>query len=148
METLLNKSTFRRYVVMIAALAAPLCSGACMSVESRPNNNASAMVHKLNESDNGRAVELHPGEKVRITLPENATTGFRWQVERFDRDVIGIVAEEPHYPSGPPGAGGHIELIVEGRKPGTSELVLKHWRDWEGDSSIIARFHLNVKVLP
>jgi len=132
----------------MAALAALLWAGGCMPVETRPYNNASIMVHQLNESDNGRAVELHPGEKVRITLPENASTGYRWQVERFDRDVIGVVAEEPHYPSGPPGTGGHMDFVFEGRKTGSCELVLKEWRDWQGDSSIIARFHLNVKVLP
>lgn len=106
------------------------------------------MVHVLGESDNNRTVDIHTGESIRISLPENATTGYRWEIERFDHDVIGLVAEEPKYTGHALGSGGHVEFVFLGRKPGAAELMLREWRSWEGEGSVIARYHLRVNVLP
>ncbi|NTV25546.1 MAG: protease inhibitor I42 family protein [Chlorobiaceae bacterium] len=130
-------------------LAAPLVPAGC----SKPSavvkhDNRTTMVHVLGESDNNRTVDIRVGESIRITLPENATTGYRWEIEQFNRELIGMVAEEPKYNGHALGSGGHIEFVFQGRKPGATELVLKEWRSWEGDASVIARYHLRVNVLP
>jgi putative transposase len=41
----------------------------------------------LIETDNDRTVEVRLGDVVRITLPENASTGFRWTIDRYDEDI-------------------------------------------------------------
>ena len=88
-------------------------------------------------------------ESLKITLPENATTGYRWELERWDREVIGLVAEAPQYASGPlVGSGGHVDFLFQARKPGTSDIALREWRPWEGESSVIARYRLHVVVVP
>jgi len=33
-----------------------------------------------------------------------------------------------------------------GRRIGTYELLLKHWREWEGEASVIGRFQASVVV--
>ena len=107
------------------------------------------MMHLLNESYNGRTVTLRTTESLRITLPENATTGYRWEPERWDRELVGLVAEAPHYSSGPlVGSGGHVEFQFQARKPGSGDIALKEWRSWEGEASVIARYRLHVEVLP
>src|SRR5262249_26473393 len=52
---------------------------------------------QLSETDNDRTVDVHVGDTIRLTFPENATTGYRWALDRHD-DVVDVVAEEPRYP--------------------------------------------------
>ena len=100
------------------------------------------------ESDNGRTVDVRLGEEVRINLPENATTGYRWAIDRYDEEFIEALATEPHYKANAIGSGGEVAFIFQGKKIGTGEIVLKHWRHWEGDSSITQRFRIRLNVRP
>ena len=44
------------------------------------------------------------------------------------------------------GSGGEIAFNFKARKAGTGEIALKHWRHWEGDRSVIARFRVRLNV--
>jgi inhibitor of cysteine peptidase len=100
------------------------------------------------ESDNGRTVDVPLGESVRINLPENATTGYRWAIDRYDEEFIEALATEPRYTANAIGSGGEVAFIFQGKKIGTGEIVLKHWRHWEGDSSVTNRFRIRLNVRP
>jgi inhibitor of cysteine peptidase len=100
------------------------------------------------EKDNGRTVDVRVGQSVRINLPENATTGYRWAVDRYDEEFVESIATEPRYTANAIGSGGEVAFIFKGKKIGSGEIVLKHWRHWEGDSSITSRFRLRLNVLP
>ncbi len=102
----------------------------------------------LVETDNGRTVDIRQGETVRVSLPENATTGYRWAIERFDEEFIEALATEPHYTASAIGSGGEVAFIFQGKKIGTGEIVLKHWRHWEGDSSVTTRYRILLHVQP
>jgi inhibitor of cysteine peptidase len=102
----------------------------------------------LVETDNDRTVDVQLGETVRITLPENATTGYRWAIDCYDEEFIEALASEPHYAAKAIGSGGEIAFIFRGKKIGTGEIVLKHWRHWEGDPSVTARFRIRLQVRP
>ncbi|HEX5393785.1 MAG TPA: protease inhibitor I42 family protein [Rhodocyclaceae bacterium] len=102
----------------------------------------------LSEQDDGHVVIVRVGEEVRVALPENASTGFRWAIDHVDGDVIEVVAQDAVYPSAAVGSGGLAVFIFRGRKPGAGELRLKHWRHWEGDASVIRRFRLEFQVQP
>ena len=99
-------------------------------------------MQSLTEADNGRTVALRVGETVRVTLPENATTGYRWAVDRLEGDVVEAVGSEPHYSAGAVGAGGEVTFTFKATKAGPGALTLKHWRHFEGDASVTKRFHL------
>jgi len=118
---------------MLFASAAPLEAGA---------------MQMLTEADDGRTVELHVGDAVRVTLPENATTGYRWEVDRLDAGVVSSEGSEPHYPGGAIGSGGKVTFAFKAQKAGTGEVALKYWRRFEGDSSIVRRFRINLSVKP
>lgn len=102
----------------------------------------------LVETDNERTIDTHVGDTARITLPENATTGYRWAIERYDNHFIKALATEPRYTSDALGSGGEIAFTFEARKVGSGEIVLKQWKFWEGDSSVIARFRIRLNVRP
>ena len=93
----------------------------------------------LTQRDKDRTVEIHLGDSVQISLPENATTGFRWAIDRYDEEYLEVVATESHYPENALGSGGEVSFVFRGKKVGTGEIVLKNWRHWEGDSSVTNR---------
>jgi inhibitor of cysteine peptidase len=80
-----------------------------------------------------------------VRVPETATTGYRWQVERSE----GLVAEGDSYDLGTnmqPGAGGVREFRFRATAPTTTTLELKHWRHWEGESSVTERLSADITV--
>ena len=106
------------------------------------------MEHLFVKTDHDRTVDIRLGETVRIALAENATTGYLWAIDRYDEKFINLLATEPHYSNDTVGSGGEIHFIFRGKTSGTGEIFLKQWRSWEGDSSVIARFHIRLHVLP
>ena len=108
----------------------------------------SKMEHQFVESDNDRTVKIRLGDTAKIALHENATTGYRWSIEHYDKALFTELGTEPHYTSGLVGSGGEIMFIFQGKKPGTVDILMKQWRSWEGDSSAIGRFHIRIHVIP
>jgi inhibitor of cysteine peptidase len=102
----------------------------------------------LVETDNDRTVDARVGDVVQVSLPENATTGYRWTIDRYDEDIIEAVGSEPRYPADAVGSGGRVAFTFKAKKTGAGEIALKHWRHWEGDRSVIGRFHVRLNVQP
>ena len=93
-------------------------------------------------------LRLHVGDTHIVTLPENATTGFRWAPDQFDSDLIEVEPGGAAYPEGRVGAGGKASFTVRARRPGKTQLVMKNWRHWEGDDSTIDRYRLKIEIAP
>jgi inhibitor of cysteine peptidase len=136
------------FPVRMAALVGMLFICYPSAVSCQKSETHVKMEHLFVETDNDRTVTIRLNETVRITLPENATTGYRWAIERYDKELFDELAIEPHYPKGTVGSGGEVVFIFQGKKTGTGDIMLKHWRSWEGDTSIIARFHVRVQLVP
>jgi predicted secreted protein len=41
----------------------------------------------LSKADDGRTVATRTGDEIVVRLAENATTGYRWEVERADGPI-------------------------------------------------------------
>jgi inhibitor of cysteine peptidase len=106
------------------------------------------VMQSLTEADNERTVDLRVGESVRLTLPENATTGYRWAVDRLDRDVVEEAGSEPQPSRGAIGSGGNVTFDFTAKKAGSGEVALKYWRHFEGDGSVVKRFSFRLNVQP
>ena len=100
----------------------------------------------LSNADHGRSIPVQTGDETVVRLPENPTTGYRWFVERIDGP---ITLESDSYTASPPvaiGSGGMRELRFRATAPGAARLELKHWQEWEGDSSVTERFAVDIDV--
>jgi len=138
---------------LVSPVRASALMGACLMyftsavpyahAEKAPN----AML-SLAETDNGRTVDVRLGDTVQVTLRENATTGYRWAIDRYDEEFVEVLKSEPHYTANTIGVGGTVAFTFQGRKAGTGEVVLKNWRHWEGDSSVTSRFRFRLRVQP
>ena len=71
-----------------------------------------------------------------VELEGNPTTGYVWEVEIGNTDMIKEVANE--YISGQPeddvvGVGGIFRFTFEGLTQGETEIIFKYQRPWEED---------------
>lgn len=102
----------------------------------------------LTEQNDGQTVDVHVGQRIDLSLPENASTGYRWMLEHVDAQRVEAREEKPRYPSGALGSGGRAAWVFVPKTPGAALITLKQWRPWEGDASIVARFRVELRVLP
>jgi len=89
--------------------------------------------------DEDRSIQAQPGDCVVVRLPENPTTGYRWEAEAS----AAVEALEPrfHAPTaGPLGAGGEREFAFVVSAPG--EVCFRHRRAWEAAGP--PRFRLEI----
>jgi Zn-dependent peptidase ImmA (M78 family) len=108
----------------------------------------------LDEHANGGPVDLRPGDRVLLNLPEDVSTGYSWHFEALP-EPMSIVADsfvdewEPHLetdwvPERVEGPGEDPSLLIGGptsrafaldvsarAEPGIYHLLLTHGRDWE-----------------
>ena len=135
-------------LVRMAALAGAWLMYSAGAISCSVPEKAPKTMLLLVEKDNDRTMDIHLDETVQISLPENATTGYRWEIDRYDEALIKMLATEPCYTSNAIGSGGVVAFIFQGKKIGSGEIALKHWRSWEGDASVVARFHIRLNVIP
>jgi len=95
----------------------------------------------VDESAAGSSVDVAAGDVLAIRLKENATTGYRWTLETGD----GVTMEERIRPGATPGAAGMHEFRLRAANAGKRQLRWRHWRDWQGDDSIIGRFEIEAR---
>jgi inhibitor of cysteine peptidase len=102
----------------------------------------------LTEKDDDREVTLPVGQELALSLPENRTTGYRWDIAEAD-GLLEVREAEPATPPPPAvGSGRRARWIVRAKAAGTARLALKHWRPWEGDRSIVERFGVRLQISP
>lgn len=87
---------------------------------------------KLDLSANGVTQSLQIGDSLEIILPEGATTPYLWEIESVN--FPSKVAIHPRFhPAGSTAAGaaGQKIFTIEAREPGTVNIRLKHWDQWQ-----------------
>jgi inhibitor of cysteine peptidase len=89
----------------------------------------------LTEADNGKTINLQPGETLTLTLESNPTTGYSWQVMELDNAVL-TQEGDPEYKQssgaeGLVGAGGTETFRFKTIGSGETSLSLGYMRPWE-----------------
>ncbi len=132
-----------KHVAVLVSVVLLHLTGAVVAETGKANS-----MQALTELDNDRTVDLKVGDTLRITLPENATTGYRWAIDRLDEAIIEAVGSEANYAGGAVGSAGEAAFIFKVKKPGRGEIALKYWRHFEGDKSVIKRFRVQLNAQP
>lgn len=106
---------------------------------------------KLTEADNGKKIEVHPGDVIRISLESNITTGYSWEnADKVDADVLALDAND--YVSDPnpeelDGVGGRTVVVYRALKPGEAKIDLVYLQSW-APSEFDTQFTVTVTVSP
>ncbi len=103
----------------------------------------------LTEADNGKNIEVHTGDIIRITLESNITTGDNWEnADKVDKDILALDAND--YVSDPnpeelDGVGGNTVIVYRAMKPGKAKIDLVYLQSWE-PSEFDTKFSVTVEV--
>lgn len=97
--------------------------------------------------DNGTTARIHSRDIITLRLPENPTTGYRWNITT-DPDLLTLddtyIYPEP---SGRmTGEGGVRFLTLEPKTTGTEHLSAVYKRSWEADTNDTPVFFMTFVV--
>lgn len=100
----------------------------------------------ITEAENGKNLLLHVGDTVALRLSEKSTSGYQWTPEQVDTDKVTYT--KLHESVEPQRVGGEHMCIFQftTKAIGIVHIQLKHWRAWEGNSSIIARYTVTFDI--
>ncbi len=87
---------------------------------------------EVNESSDGRKVDVPLDNELQISLSENPTTGFQWVAEDLAKAVCDLVDDQ--FESGDPsarGSSGMHHWRLRANKKGEGRIVLNYKRSWE-----------------
>lgn len=101
----------------------------------------------LTRADNGKTIQVHPGDEIIISLDENPSTGYKWAVDKTDNAILSL-QNSGFTPTsgGAVGSGGTRVFTFVAKSAGSVQLQLKYWRSFEGDSSIVQRFSVTIQA--
>ena len=101
-------------------------------------------MERLDESADGREIELAEGQELELTLVENPTTGFRWRVTADGSPACALVSDEFRAPDeARPGQGGSHVWQFRAVRAGECRIALSYARAG-GDAA--RAFTLRVRV--
>lgn len=103
---------------------------------------------ELTLAQDGESIDADTGDTILLHLPENPSTGYRWELEQLRGESI-VVPRSAFEPAGGAlGSGGTATWALHAAAAGESSLRLRQWRPWEGEASVLARFTVTVRVHP
>lgn len=101
----------------------------------------------VGEAANGKSFRMRRGGTITIRIPGNPTTGYTWAVDKVDENILELTDSVFSRTSDARiGSGGWRTLTFKAISPGTTPVQLKYWRAWEGESSVVRRFSITVRV--
>ncbi len=133
--------------VLTLAMALFLAGAGCTG-EGKVLSGVGAMSDLvIDQSEGGRQFQVDPGQRIMIRLQENPTTGYQWEVEALDPQILSPVRSDfSSSVNSVIGAGGVRTFIFEAGSPGTTSLRLVLKRTWEPKQKVVDHFEVTVQV--
>jgi predicted secreted protein len=104
---------------------------------------------RLVKADNGKSIEVLPGETVVVSLQEDAMGGYCWEIDNLDETKLAFIGTKLETLPGAAIGGGRVRsLSFKVTEPGSARIQLKLKRSWESDKSIADRYSVTVQILP
>lgn len=130
----------RNFLSLFALLTAVLMLTAC-----------NGKTIKISAEDNNSTVSMKSDETLSISIDGNPTTGYTWEVDSVDQNILQLVGEAEYSPDSninpkKTGVGGTYNFKFTPVSPGTTTLRLKYWRTFEPENPPIETFEVTVVV--
>jgi inhibitor of cysteine peptidase len=102
----------------------------------------------IDETANGQQRDFALGQAFEICLPENPTTGYRWQLDTAANSICVLEQDRFEAPDGPPGQGGRHRWQFRAAQAGRATIDFSYRRAWAGAGPPTKTFALRVRVRP
>jgi inhibitor of cysteine peptidase len=86
---------------------------------------------EVDESFDGREIELPVGDELEVVLKENPTTGFRWEVESMAKPACALADDNFELGQTARGSGGIHRWRLKAKQKGEGKISLRYRRSWE-----------------
>ncbi len=101
----------------------------------------------ITKADKGKQFSVQAGDSIVLHLEENPTTGYQWEVDGMDNEMMDLEGSSFALGGGAGIGGGGIRVFrYQPKKSGATRISLKLWRSWEGEPSVVERFEVLFKI--
>lgn len=102
---------------------------------------------RLTEADHDGTVALGTGDALVLALPENPTTGYRWQLSLSPGGSLALTGDRfAPAGGGAPGAGGRRVFTLSASQPGRVALRAVLTRAWESQHNAQRAFAVTLVI--
>lgn len=101
---------------------------------------------QISSVENGKTVAADVGDRLVVSLPENPTTGYRWQVDSSGSFLVLENDDFQLQQGAAMGASGTRSLTFHAIAPGRASLHLAARREWEKDKPPLQYFCVSIDV--
>lgn len=111
---------------------------------------ATSMIPKevrIDETSNGKTMNIFLGQTLSISLGENPTTGYRWTVEDFKPSLLEQLETIFKAGGSAVGAGGTRIFGFLAKKVGETQLKLEYQRPWAETAKPEKSFSISIKIV-
>ncbi len=135
-----------RIAPIFLTLVALLSLSSCI-ITSR-DINVEITCDQFNENHHTRnEFQVEIGDKIRVKLCSNPTTGFLWEYEMSGENVLNEEDHDFEEPQGDvPGAAGMEVWTFEAVGKGTTEVRLTYSQPWEGGEKEVWTYTITATV--
>jgi inhibitor of cysteine peptidase len=99
----------------------------------------------MSEREEHHALTVRRGERFKIELDSNPTTGYRWHILFLDKTILKLISSEfvPHI-ANQIGSAGIERFDFQASKEGTTSIKMAYKRVWEEETMKSNEFCVNV----
>jgi predicted secreted protein len=135
-----------RIILVFLMLVASLSLSSCI-ITSR-DINVEINCDQFNDNHHARnEFRAEIGDKIRVKLCSNPTTGFQWEYEKSGGDVLKEEDHDFEEPQGDvPGAVGTETWTFEAVNKGMTEVRMSYSQSWEGGEKEVWTYTITVTV--
>jgi len=102
----------------------------------------------LDKNSNGKTVEMASGQTLTIKLKGNATTGYRWILDKYNKKLVRFIDVNYVVDNNKLlGSGGTWVTNFRILKPGKSEIRFIYKRPWEKEKLPSEKFFVEIKAI-
>jgi predicted secreted protein len=113
--------------------------------EGRTMENEPAVI--LQKQDNGKEVRIKAGQAFQIQLEGMGGTGYWWYVQPPDSRHMELLSEKTKAQSAGRVGGPVLGVwTFRAKEPGTTEIKMDYYRNWEGVERAAERFRVKITV--
>lgn len=99
----------------------------------------------MSEPEQHRALTVMRGNKFKIELQSNPSTGYRWYLVFFNKTILKLKSSEfAPKTANQIGTAGIQRFNFEAKKEGTASIKLVYKRPWEEEAMKSNEFFVNV----